>query len=896
MAAPRAFLIDGTAFCYRAFHAIRVLSTSDGRPTNAVYGFARMLESLREKEQPEYLAVAFDVGKPTFRHQRFEAYKVQRKPMPEGLIAQLPLVKRLLEASRVPVFEREGYEAEDVLGTIARRIVGEGVEVFLVTGDKDALQLVNSHIKVYNPHREEPAVLDAAAVRARYGVGPERMVDLMALMGDATDNIPSVPGIGEKTAAELLKRFGSLDSLYERLDELESPVRQKSLAASREQVALSRDLARIDTAVPLEVRLDDLKPREPDWPRLRALFRELEFKRLLEALDERSPRQWRGPAPAVRPLATSAEVDECLGRLRAAQEAALWCWPVQGEAAAGGAAEGVMLAVACEERAAWVTPVDRAVLDSETGRRLGEWLADPDAPKIAHDAKATQRTLARLGVELAGIAGDTMLAAYLLNPARTAQGLSDLSAELLDEPLGTLPKRYEPPTPLTAGAAEDWMPFARRACAVVRLHARLFEKLRESGLAALYAELELPLLHVLARMEEAGVAVDRAHLAGLRASMQAQLGRLTEEIYRLAGTEFNLNSPKQLAHVLFERLALPVVKRTKTGPSTDSDVLARLAAHHPLPQQLMQYRELAKLVSTYVEALPRLVDPATGRVHTTFNQTATATGRLSSSDPNLQNIPVKTELGRSIRKAFIAGIPDGLLLAADYSQVELRILAHLSGDEQLVEAFRRGRDIHRVTASLIYGLPEEAVAPEQRNAMKAVNFGILYGMSARGLSQELGLPLEEAQAFIEAYFQRYPKVRAYLDRQIEQARRDGFVQTLLGRRRYIPEVTSPDGMIRQLGERMAINAPIQGTAADLIKRAMIQLDERLRRERLAGRMVLQVHDELVLETPRGELERLARLVRDTMEGAITLEVPLTVTLKAGPNWLDMMPVPGTGSG
>ncbi len=887
MGAPRAFLIDGTAFCYRAFHAIRSLSTSDGRPTNAVYGFARMLESFREKERPDYLAVAFDVGKPTFRHQRFKAYKVQRKPMPDPLIAQLPVVKRLLQAYRVPMFEREGYEAEDVLGTIARRVVGQGVEVFLVTGDKDALQLVNSHIKVYNPHREGPAVLDADAVRARYGVGPERMVDLMALMGDATDNIPSVPGIGEKTAAQLLQRFGSLEALYEHLEELESPARRVSLAASREQVALSRDLARIDTDVPLEVRLDDLRPREPDWHALRALFRELEFKRLLEGLDARAPAP-DVSAAAVRRLMAPNEIDACLRGLRAAPEAAVWCQPVQGEGATTGSAqEGVVLAIACEERAAWVAVLDRAALATEAGRRLREWLADPGAPKVAHDAKAAKRLFAPLGIELGGIAGDTMLAAHLLNPARTNQALSDLSAELLDEPLGVLPKRQEPAVSLATGGAEPWAPCARRACAIVRLHARLRAKLRESGLEALYDDLELPLLQVLARMEAAGVAVDLGHLTGLRASMQAHMAQLTTEIYRLAGTEFNLNSPRQLGQVLFERLRLPVVKRTKTGPSTNSDVLARLAAHHPLPQQLMQYRELSKLVSTYVEALPRLVDPATGRLHTTFNQTATATGRLSSSDPNLQNIPVKTELGRSIRKAFIAGIPDGALLAADYSQIELRILAHLSGDEQLVEAFRRGHDIHRVTASLIYGVPEPAIQPEQRNAMKAVNFGILYGMSAHGLSQELGLPLEEAQAFIEAYFERYPKVRAYLDSQIQQARRDGFVQTLLGRRRYIPEVNSPDGMIRQFGERMAINAPIQGTAADLIKRAMVQLDARMRQGRLAGRMVLQVHDELVFETPRGELGQLSRLVRDTMEGAIALDIPLAVTLKAGPNWLDL---------
>jgi DNA polymerase-1 len=480
-----------------------------------------------------------------------------------------------------------------------------------------------------------------------------------------------------------------------------------------------------------------------------------------------------------------------------------------------------------------------------------------------------------------------MLAAYLLNPSRTNQTLSDLADEVLSERLGPLTTMDADPALASRDALAS---FGHAACAVVRLHERLAPRLTESGVQALYEQLELPLLAVLARIEATGVAIDAAYLDRLRGSMEAKLRQLTESIYELAGASFNLNSPRQLAQVLFERLKLPIVKRTKTGPSTDSRVLQQLAGRHSLPKQLMEYRELAKLVSTYVEALPKLVDPATGRLHTSLNQTATATGRLSSSDPNLQNIPIKTELGRSIRKAFVPGIADGVFLAADYSQVELRILAHLSGDEQLVEAFRANRDIHRFTASLIYGLPEGEVQPEQRNAMKAVNYGILYGMTAHGLSQELGIGVEEAQAFIDAYFARYPQVRRFLDEQIAQARRDGYVQTLLGRRRYIPEVNHPDLVTRQFGERMAVNAPVQGSAADLIKRAMVQLADALEREHVASRMVLQVHDELLFECPRGELQRMMPLVRRIMEGAIELIVPLTVTLKTGPNWLELTPV------
>jgi DNA polymerase-1 len=886
MAPPRAFLIDGTAFCYRAFHAIRHLSTSDGRPTNAVYGFVMMLEALKKKERPDYLAVAFDAGKPTFRHRQFEAYKIQRKPMPESLIAQLPVIKRVLAAYRIPAFEQEGYEGEDLLATIATRTTHRGIETFLVTGDKDALQLVNSHIKVYNPHVKDGAILDAEAIRTRFGVGPERVVDLMALIGDDIDNIPGVPGIGEKTASLLLKRFGSLEALYSRLDEVEQPRCRHSLAASRDQVERSRALAQIRSDVPMEIRLQDLKLQEPDWPALRKLFRDLEFKRLLSFLDDEArPAASAGALPRTHLALGAQELKTLVSQLArpCPTGIAVLGWP---SPPADGHGLAVLAFARPDEEAAWVAAVEPDTWGTTAGARLAEWLADGTAPKITHDGKTLKRLLGRSGLALNGIVGDTMLAAYLVNPARPSPALHDLVEEYLEDTLGPLPG-IGAAHPRSLAGAEILGPFGRAAALVHRLHARLVPALESQGLNALYAELELPLTGVLATMEATGIAVDLAHLKGLSASMQAKLASLRAEIFTLAGSEFNLNSPKQLAQVLFEQLKLPVIKRGKTGPSTDSDVLQQLAAHHPLPERLIHYRELAKLVSTYVEALPQLADPKTGRLHTSFNQTATATGRLSSSDPNLQNIPIKTELGRSIRKAFVPGIPDGALLSADYSQIELRILAHLSGDERLIEAFRQERDIHRFTASLIYGLPESEIQPEQRNAMKAINYGILYGMTSHGLSKELGVPFEESQAFIQAYFERYPKVRGWLDAQIGRAKRNGFVQTLLGRRRYIPELASPDPVIRQLGERMAVNAPIQGTAADLIKRAMVQLAERLERERLTSRMVLQVHDELVFEVPREELRPLAALVRQVMEGAMALTVPLTVTVKAGPNWLDL---------
>jgi DNA polymerase-1 len=903
----RAFLIDGTAFCYRAFYALQHLSTADGRPTNAVYGFAMMLQSLRQKERPDYLGVAFDVGKPTFRHQKFAAYKIQRKPMPEALIAQLPVVKALLAAYRVPVFEQAGYEAEDVLATIAQRIATEGIDVFLVTGDKDALQLVNSHITVYNPHKED-AVFDAEAVRKRFGVPPQQMVDLMALMGDEIDNIPGVSGIGEKTATQLLQQFGSLKRLYDHLDEVDSPTRRKQLAAAREQVELAKTLASIDSHVPLEVRLEALAIQEPDWKSLRTMFRDLEFKRLLREVETQQPQASRRSLEVQ--VADSEDALNALGQAISTANApvALMCWPLGSWSPGGGdiPSEGpsarvegpsssLLLGLGVPSQNPWLVPLarppgpplTRAGAGGAGTSRLMEWLADPSRPKIGHEVKTTFRLLARHGITLNGIVGDTLLAAYLLNPSRVNQRLTDLSDEYLDERLETLPA-FE--GLLGLAASQTLQEAGRHIETICRLHEALLPQLQERQLEPLYRDVELPLAQVLAQMEATGIAVDQSYLQGLHASMQATLSRLTDTLYELAGAQFNLNSPKQLAQVLFERLKLPVIKRTKTGPSTDSDVLTQLAAKHPLPQRLLEYRELSKLVSTYVDALPRLVDPDTGRIHTTFNQTATATGRLSSSEPNLQNIPIKTDLGRQIRKAFVPGRPYELFVAVDYSQIELRILAHLSRDPQLIEAFQRNHDIHRFTASLIYGLPEAEVQPEQRNAMKAINYGILYGMSAHGLAKELGIDYGEAQAFIDAYFARYPRVRSYLDEQIARATEDGFVQTRLGRRRYIPELRSPDPMVRQFGERMAVNAPIQGSAADLMKRAMLEVSAHLKRQRLESRMILQVHDELLFEARRQELGTLVGLVRSLMEQAMALEVPLAVTVKSGPNWLELTPV------
>ncbi len=890
MAGRKAFLIDGTACCYRAFYAIRQLSTTNGRPTNAVYGFTMILRALKQKERPDYLAVAFDVGKPTVRHQQFAEYKIQRKPMPEALIGQLPLVKSVLTAYRIPVFELEGYEGEDVLASLTRQLVAQGIQTFLVTSDKDALQLVNSHISVYNPNGD-PMIVDAEAVRARYGIDPQQMVDLLALMGDESDNIPGASGIGEKTASQLLQRFGSLKRLYQHLDEVESVSIRQRLSDSRAQVELSRQLACIHDDLPLTVVLEDLKVQEPDWQTLRVLFRELEFKRLLKEMESHIPVQPEAQPIRQRLLSTDQLFDFQARLHKAPSAVAVQVWmessPGESETSSPAHPNRMLLAIATEPDEACFLWLDSETSRSDVWQPVVQWLEDPQAKKVAHDMKRCIRLLEPLGIHLRGIAGDSRVAAYLLNPTRAPVGLNDLCEEYLGQRLKD-PPDLEPES-LSDANTTDRPLHAQQVTSILSLHQHLLSALEAQGLLSLYTDLELPLVEVLAQMESVGIAVDLAHLSSLRCSMDARLVQLTQELYALSGCAFNLNSPKQLAQVLFERLHLPIVKRTKTGPSTDSEVLHQLAQKHPLAAGLLEYRELSKLVSTYLEALPRLVNPSTGRIHSTFNQAITATGRLSSSEPNLQNIPVKTELGRLIRKAFIPGLTDGLFVAADYSQIELRILAHLSDDEQLIQAFREGRDIHRYTASLIYGLPEQEIQPEQRNAMKAVNFGILYGMSSHGLSKELGISFNDAQRFIESYFQRYPRVRSYMDAQITLARRDGFVQTLLGRRRVIAELSHPDPSVRQFGERIAINTPIQGTAADLIKRAMVQLAEALARERLSSRLVLQVHDELVLECPRKEQDTLVSIVRRIMEGALSLKVPLVVTVKSGPNWLDLSP-------
>ncbi len=856
---PRLFLIDAMGYIFRAYHApMERLRSPSGVPTKVPYLFATMVRRLLKAWQPDYLAVVFDVAAPTFRDELFAAYKAQRPPMPEDLAQQLPYVRRLCEAMRLPVLEYEGYEADDVIATLARQAAARGLEVFVVTSDKDLLQLVDDHIRVLLPTRND-RVVDRAGVEELLGVPPEQVPDVMALMGDAIDNVPGARGIGEKGARELIRRFGSVEAALEHAAEVENKRYRQALLEQREQILLSKQLATLRTDVPVELSLEQLRRAEPDLEALRALYAELGFSSLLREL---------GPTPPSEPLAcrrldTPEALAAFIESLPADRPTALWVQPeeTEQEPGFGTRAVAVELAVAPGTAvAAW--------LDEAGGmlRALRPWLADPGRPKVVHDARLAALLLTEDAI--AGVRDALNLYSYLLRPTTARHGLDDIAL------------RYLNLTP--AGRPGE------HADLLLRLAPHLRAEIDAQGLRDLYERIELPLAPVLARMERHGVRVDPQALAAFSAAAEEELKRLELQIYELAGVRFNINSPRQLAEVLYQRLQLSPPRRSGRGrtPSTAAAVLEELAPHHPLPRLIRDYREAAKLKSTYADVLPKMIHPATGRIHPRFNQTGTATGRLSCSSPNLQNIPVRTELGRQIRACFVAD-PGHLLVSADYSQIELRILAHLSGDPVLMEAFRKNEDIHARTAAEVFGVPPSAQTAEHRRIAKIINFGILYGLSAYGLAQQLGIEPGEAAGFIERYFERYRGVREYLDRHLAEVRRTGVTRTLFGRLRPLPEIQSPVPAQRSLAERAALNAPIQGTAADLMKLAMIEVDRHLQTNRVPARMILQVHDELLFEVPEESVTELTEPLRAMLEHIYPLAVPLRVEIKQGPNWRDL---------
>jgi DNA polymerase-1 len=862
------FLVDAMAHIYRAFFApMDRLRTASGMPTKVPFLFGNIVRRLLKDYQPDYIAIVFDTKAPTFRDKLFEKYKAKRPPMPDDLAVQLPYVRRLCEALRLPILEFDGYEADDVIGVLARQAARKHLEVLLVTNDKDMMQLVGNGIRVLRtgPGGAKGDVLvDEAGVEEILGVPPEKVIEVMALMGDTIDNIPGAKGIGEKGATELIRKYGSVESALDHAGEVSNKRYREALQQQREQVMLSKQLATISTDVPLELDLHLLERREPDVAALRELYSELGFTSLLKEL---------GAAAAAAPvagealpdyaqLASAAEFRGYLAQLPAGKPLAVWLnLETGGRESEGFGTRIVSIEVSPgvdEGRAVWLDEKDDALT------ALAPFLADAKRPKIVHDPKLVQL----LAGPVAGIQHATQLYSYLLRPTTANHNFADVVLRHLNAMLTNAP--------------------GERAELLHRLAPVLRAQVEEQQLAAVYETIDLPLSPVLAAMERAGVRVDPVALDAMSQAMEKEVRRLEKEIWALAGAEFNVNSPAQLAEILFDKLKLqPSPRRGKAkARSTAADILEELRAQHELPGKIIEYREISKLKSTYVDALPKLIHPETGRLHTSFSQTGTATGRLSSSDPNLQNIPVRSELGRQIRAAFAAE-KGKLLLSADYSQIELRIMAHFSDDPVLVAAFRNGEDIHSRTAQEVFGVGPLAQTAEHRRAAKAINFGIIYGLSAFGLAQQLGIEQKEAAQFIQAYFQRYRGVKAYLDRILEEARKTTMVKTLFGRIRPIPEIASPQVPLRNFAERTALNSPLQGTAADLIKLAMISIHRRLAAEKLEARMILQVHDELLFEAPRGELDRLRTLVREEMQNVYALKVPLLVDVKSGPNWRDM---------
>ena len=911
---PTLFLIDGYALIYRAFFAMisRPLTTSGGENTSAPYGLARFLVRLLEEHEPEYVGMVFDAGD-SFRTEVHPEYKATREKMPEELEASIPRCRALVEAFRVPVLEVAGWEADDVIGSLAAQASERGVRTVIVSGDKDFYQLIDENTFLLNPGRGGPAAVEEEWVTPenaadRLGVAPHQVTDYLALLGDSSDNVPGVPGIGKKTANALLAEFGSLDEIISRVDDVGITRARKSLRENAERARLSRELVTIRLDVPIELDLDRLGRKPPDRDRLRQLFLALEFRSLVREFAPAGETMAR--ESEYRLVTEAEELDSLVEAARKAKRVALAVVGSSGDPMRAGLV-GLGLAVAPGR--AWYLPfghVAPAVARDEAGNpvlsfehprivslpalgrshaaaALRELLADPAVEKIGHDLKFCLHVLERAGAPVVSLTFDVSLASYCLDPGKRQQDLDLLALERFGHTLAGSSAEVSGSDlePAERDAEEVAPAVAEQADYSLRLAGVLEEDLRAHEMLHLFESVEMPLLPVLVDMERAGIRIDVEFFHDLSRKLRRDIDLIREEIFKIAGEEVNLRSVQQLRELLFDRLGLPVLKRTKTGPSTDESVLMALAAEgHQIPRLIVEHRELDKLDGTYVSKLPRLVNPETGRIHTSFNQMATTTGRLSSSDPNLQNIPIRSEIGRRIRKGFVP--KEGwLFVGADYSQIELRVLAHLSGDPAFVEAFREGRDIHRETAARIFGVASEAVSPAMRDQAKTINFATIYGQGPVALAAQLGIGRTEARTFIDQYFERFGGVRDFLEKMKERARAQGYVETLIGRRRYIPEIRSRNPGMRGYGERTATNSPIQGTAADLIKIAMIRLHDRLAVEYKGRvRMLLQVHDELLFEVREGLTDEVAKVVREEMEGAADLDVPLEVDLGVGDSW------------
>lgn len=872
MSDKKILLIDGMSYIYRVFHALPLLTNSKGRPTNALIGFAKML--VGAARDYEYVAVAMDRPGKTFRHKEFGEYKAHRAEMPDDLAAQIPDILRFIRSYGVALIEKDGYEADDIIATLAKKCEAEGMEVLISSGDKDLLSLVTEKIRVRG-HRDTSRLYDARAVEERYGVGPDKIVEMLALMGDASDNVPGVPGIGEKWAVKLVREYGDVESVLAGAPEIKNKRVRESLIANADIARLCRRLVQLRTDVELEIGPEDCLRKEPDLDSLVPLLKELELRSILKEvlpdIDEQTVR--------YELVDTGKKLDELLALLQGLDSFVL---DVESTSVNPMEAEIVGVSFSWRENEAWYVPLNLSLDGKEILRRLKPLLEDEASGKVGQNIKYDLLVLGRHGIDLRGISFDTMIASYLMDPGKRRHGLDAIAIDYLGYkmiPIASLIGKDEknlvdiPAGDVCRYSCED-------ADITLRLRRVLADGLEEKELTELFERVEMPLVEVIAGMERNGVRVEVSLLERMSREVAGDLRGLEGEIFEMSGHSFNLNSPKQLGVVLFDELGLPVQKKGKTGYSTDTRVLLKLAWLHPLPVKVLEYRRLAKLKNTYLDTLPGLVNQETGRIHASFNQTGTATGRLSSSEPNLQNIPIRTELGRRIREAFLPSSEEHLLISADYSQIDLRLLAHLSGDADLIAAFERDEDIHRFTAAAVFGVEEEEVTPEMRRRAKAINFGIIYGMSAYGLAGELSMDMADAQRFIDSYFDRYGGVRSYIERVLQETRDLGYVRTILGRRRYLPGITSDSGRVRGQSERLAINTPVQGSAADILKLAMISIH----REMPEAKLLINLHDELIFEVSRERAGAAVTGIQSIMEGIYPLRVPLKVKTSVGENW------------
>jgi len=861
-------ILDGNSLIHRAFYALPILTNSKGTFTNAVYGFTNMLLKIIKEDHPDYLVVAFDSGK-TFRHEKYEEYKGTRKATPQELRPQFLLVQRILKALNIAIIQMEGYEADDLIGTIAKQAEKENYETIIVTGDRDAFQLVSQAITTVIT-RKGISLLETYTpeiIREKFGIEPAQFRDVKGLMGDASDNIPGVPGIGEKTALKLIREYGNVDNLFSNLENL-SPRLKEKLLAYKDQVFLSKELGTINCSVPINIDFNAYKLEKPIYEELLSIFQELEFNSLIKDVVQNMEAEIKIKQADIKSEQANT-YDEALSLLE----------DLPGDFACDVVfdrkdylkANIIAFGISWDEGNFVINT--SMLQDDELREILKRLFTDPTRKVVVWDLKSILLAAELRGVTVESAFEDVLLLAYLLNPSATNYELAKLSLDYLNKPF-VMPEDFTEQASQAAGVLWD-------------LHQVLKEKIHEAEMDKLYADLELPLVYVLSAMEMQGVKLDKQILALMGAELSQSIEKIVREIYDLAQEEFNINSPKQLGVILFEKLGLPPLKKTKTGYSTNAEVLEELAEKHEIVAKILEYRQLVKLKNTYIDGLMDLIDPVTGKVHTTFNQTITATGRLSSTEPNLQNIPVRLELGRRIRKAFIPSNPDWVLVAADYSQIELRVLAHMSKDHNLIDAFLKDHDIHTRTASEVFGVPMNEVTKDMRRQAKAVNFGIVYGISDFGLSRDLGIPISRAKSYIDLYFHRYPGVQRFINETIIRAREHGYVTTLLNRRRYLPDIYSSNRNIRSFGERAAVNTPIQGSAADIIKLAMLKVSEEIKKAGLKTKMILQVHDELIFEVPKEELEIAETIIRNAMEQAYQLAVPLKVDMKVGPNWYDM---------